>query len=265
MSIVIDTCARIAESNPYIWKLAWELLHKVPFLLPHDRSYRALRQFIASKPRGLFLDIGANDGISTLSFRKFDRQYRIVAIEPNPLLEPALKRIKRKDNRFDYLIAAAGSTASHMKFFVPVYKGIALHTFTSGDSNEITVAIESAFGRRVAAATEMQMFEARVFPLDELNLDPTIIKIDAEGFDLEVLKGLRKTIERARPFVIVEIVPADFTEITEFFHKRNYAVLGYDIALDRFTNKLINPHSRTSGYRNSFALPTEMTSALRTD
>lgn len=263
MSAVIETCARLAESNPYLWKLAWETLHRVPVLLPHDRSYHALRQFIAVKPAGLFLDIGANDGISTLSFRRFDRHYRIFAVEPNPFLQPALERIKRKDGNFDYLMAAAGSKTAQMKFFVPVFRGIAFHTFTSGDSAKILADIDKAFGKRVAAAIEMRMFEASVVPLDELNLTPTIIKIDAEGFDFEVLSGLTGTIERTRPFVIAEIVREEFAKNIDFFHARDYALLRYEIAADRFTTKLEISDSLASGYRNFFAVPVETLKSLR--
>jgi hypothetical protein len=61
----------------------------LPFLLPHDKSYRALRHFITLRPNGLFLDVGANDGISALSFRRFDKTYRILSLEPNgPLFSP---------------------------------------------------------------------------------------------------------------------------------------------------------------------------------
>src|SRR5207253_7074678 len=69
MNAFVEGCARVAELHPFVWKLAWEAVHRLPFLLPHDKSYNAFRHFIASRPSGLFLDVGANDGISILSFR----------------------------------------------------------------------------------------------------------------------------------------------------------------------------------------------------
>jgi FkbM family methyltransferase len=257
MPLVRDACARLAESNPYFWKLAWESLHWFPMLLPHDRSYNALRHFITLKPNGLFLDVGANDGISTLSFRRFDREYRIFAVEPNPFLEPALRRIKLKDRNFDYMIGAAGYQASRMTLSVPIFRGIAFHTFTSDDQAKIAVAIENAFGARVAGATRMRSFETKVLPLDELELEPTIIKVDAEGFDFQILKGLTTTIERSRPFIMAEVAVADIADIGEFFAARNYHVLGYDIELDRFTGGPISSNQLASGHRNFFAVPDE--------
>ncbi len=121
----------IAELHPYTWRLAWLCVRHFSFLLPHDKSYYALRHFIALRPNGLFLDVGANDGISALSFRYFDKDYRILSLEPNLLLETSLKKIKASDPHFDYLMAGAGSQPSQVQFHVPVYKGVVLHTSTS--------------------------------------------------------------------------------------------------------------------------------------
>lgn len=58
------------------------------------------------------------------------------------------------------------------------------------------------------AANEKETGEVivEVCALDELNL-PTIgfIKIDVEGFELDVLKGARKTIEKDKPNLLIEI------------------------------------------------------------
>ena len=108
LSSIQSAVASVAQSHPYIWKFSWDAVHRLPFLLPHDKSYKAFRHFIKSAPAGLFLDVGANDGISVLSFRKFDKDYRILSLEPNPLLEPALKKIKERDSRFDYRMVGAG-------------------------------------------------------------------------------------------------------------------------------------------------------------
>jgi hypothetical protein len=61
-SAFVEGCARLAEVHPFAWKVAWEAVHQLPFLLPHDKSYNAFRHFIAKQPNGLFLDVGANDG-----------------------------------------------------------------------------------------------------------------------------------------------------------------------------------------------------------
>jgi FkbM family methyltransferase len=261
-SRVVEACARIAELHPFVWKLAWEALHRLHFLLPHDKSYHALRHFIAARPGGLFLDVGANDGISVLSFRRFDKDYRILALEPNPLLEPALKKIKSADARMDYRMVGAGSAPMHLQFFVPIYRGIVLHTFTSASREQVEASVAGSYGKSIAAAAEIKPFEGEVIRLDDLGVDPAIIKIDAEGFDHDVLVGLRATIERARPFIITEIAGIDYDKIKNYFDERRYVLLVYDIAADRFSLDIDSCRSSTSGQRNFFAVPQERLASI---
>jgi FkbM family methyltransferase len=248
---------QLAESHPYSWKLAWEGVHRFKFLLPHDKSYCALRHFIAAKPGGLFLDIGANDGISALSLRRFTADYRILSLEPNHLLEPALKKIKSADPLFDYRMIGAGATAAKTSFFVPSYRGIVLHTFVSADRDQVARAIGQCFGPRIARNTSIVSVEGDVVPIDALDVAPTIMKIDAEGFDYQVLLGAAETIARLRPFIMVEVAWADQNRIIEFFAERKYTVLTYGANLDRFHPATVSVPVMTSGQRNCFAVPTE--------
>ena len=262
---LIEICARLAETHPFVWKLAWEAVHRLSFLLPHDQSYRAFRHFIAVRPQGLFLDVGANDGISVLSFRKFDKQYRILGLEPNPALEPALRRIKSEDPRFDYKMVGAGAVAARLQFFVPVYKGIVLHTFTSSRSEQVQYSVARSFGKSVAAAIVIKPFEAEIIRLDDLGVDPAIIKVDAEGFDYDVLVGLTKTIERSRPFIVTEIAAPEYDKVKSYLKERNYALLLYDIGNDCFSADVDSygtAVSAMSGHRNFFAAPAEMVNSL---
>jgi FkbM family methyltransferase len=262
---IVESCARLAETHPFVWKFAWEAVHKLPFLLPHDQSYKAFRHFIAVRPQGLFLDVGANDGISVLSFRKFSKQYRILGLEPNLALEPALKRLKAEDSLFDYKMVGAGATPAKLLFFVPVYKNIVLHTFTSSSEEQVRLSVGRSFGSSVAAATVIHPFEAEIIRLDDLNVDPAIIKVDAEGFDYDVLVGLKSTIERSRPFIATEIAPSVYDRVKSYLNECRYMLLLYDINNDCFAPDVASYRkavSAMSGHRNFFAVPEEMTDSL---
>jgi FkbM family methyltransferase len=261
MNRAVHFCAQQLQRHPYSWKLAWEAVHRIPFLLPHDKSYHALRHFVVLRPEGLFLDIGANDGISALSFRRFSKSYRILSLEPNVLLEPALKRLKRADPHFDYKIVAAGSASERMRFFVPVYKNIVLHTFTSGNRDQVLEAITKSFGRSVASAVDIRSFDSEIIPVDSLNIEPAIIKIDAEGFDYAVLKGLTATIKRSRPFIMSEVGAAEYGQINTFLEELRYKLLTYDIFADTFgvARTDLSDAARTEPpHRNLFAAPDEI-------
>jgi FkbM family methyltransferase len=262
---LVERCARLAESHPFVWKLAWEAVHRLTFLLPHDQSYRAFRHFVALRPQGLFLDIGANDGISVLSFRKFSKTYRILGLEPNPALEPALRRIRSRDPLFDYKMVGAGAGPLQLAFFVPTYKGIVLHTFTSSSREQVQFSVGRSFGKSVGDAIVIHQFEARIVRLDDLNVDPAIIKVDAEGFDYDVLIGLENTIDRSRPFIATEIASPEHDKVKTYLDKKNYVLLLYDISNDYFAEDLASypaAVSAMSGHRNFFAVPKERVSSL---
>jgi len=250
--------AQIAEFHPYGWRLAWTAARRLPFLLPHDKSYNAFRHFVALKPDGLFVDIGANDGISALSFRRFDRSYRIFSLEPNQLLKPWLQEVKDSDAHFEYMMVGAGSAPARVRFYVPIYRGVVLHTFASANLEGTRSTLAGSFGEAIAAACRIDAVDAEIVRLDDLNLDPTIVKVDAEGFDHDVLIGAVRTVEKCRPFVVVEIEDAHASAIRDYFETRRYRLLGYDIARDRFDPETGAQRSGRSGERNLFAIPEEM-------
>jgi FkbM family methyltransferase len=229
-------------------------------LLPHDKSYNAFRHFVKVVPQGLFLDIGANDGITALGFRKFSIDYRILSLEPNPLLEPGLAKIKDSDPLFDYRLVGAGSRPASVILYMPVYRGIALHTYTSGNLNQSKATLRHICGNYVAEAAEIREFSVHIVTVDSLAVDPSIVKIDVEGFDYEVLLGAVQTIERNRPFIAIELAWARRTVVEAFFNERGYVLLSYSVRRDRFGPD--NPNGQSTGERNSFAVPRERLEAL---
>jgi FkbM family methyltransferase len=262
LSSIQSAVASVAQSHPYIWKFSWDALHRLPFLLPHDKSYNAFRHFIKSSPAGLFLDVGANDGISVLSFRKFDRDYRILSLEPNPLLEPALKKIKERDSRFEYRMVGAGDRPARLKLYVPSYRGVVLHILAAVEREQVVTALANCFGRSVAKRCTIDPVEGEIIRIDDLKVEPSIVKIDAEGFDYQVLLGAGETIAHSRPFVMVEIAFAAKHNITDFFAQRDYLLAAYDIDQDRFTETVGEFGWGPSGERNIFGIPKEKMAAL---
>jgi FkbM family methyltransferase len=192
----------------------------------------------------------------------FDRDYKILSLEPNRLLEPALAKIAHKDPLFQYRILGAGSHQDRLTFFVPVYRGVVLHTFTSSNREQVLNAIESSFGKKVARKIRIERVDCDVVPIDHLEVDPSIIKIDAEGLDYEVLLGASATISRTRPFVVVEVGWASLDKVLAFFRNNDYTPLVYDLGADLFRRDIAGYIKAESGYRNLFAVPNEVVANL---
>lgn len=144
--------------------------------------------FLASVARGgTALDIGANVGNHSLAFaRHFDH---VIAFEPNPELWASIDRNVALNPwaSIDVRKIGLGDQSAEMPLHV-TSDGHALSTFLPGELDHFT--------------THMVRVEAG----DDLDLPPiAAIKIDVQGFEGPVLRGLRRTIERDKPAIWIEI------------------------------------------------------------
>ena len=76
--------------------------------------------------------------------------------------------------------------------------------------------------------------------LDELELDPDFVKIDVEGAELGVLQGLRDTIARCHPVMMIERSER-IDEVIEFLKASSYAAFAYNPASGDFSQYLSQP------------------------
>lgn len=219
--------AEALKRRPHTWSWAWNTLPRIRFLLPHDSSYYGFQQLVRTGG-GLFLDVGANNGITAAGFRRLNDSYRILSIEANRHLEPALMRMKRYLPRFDYMIIAVGSRRDKLRLYTPFFRGIAIHSHTSSSMDYLKISLERDFSSKVVAQLSYDEQTVDVVPIDDLGLEPDIVKIDVEGMDYEVLHGMRGTIERSRPSVMMEFTPGKMEDIGTFFEERSYDLCWFD-------------------------------------
>lgn len=217
----------LVESHPYIWYLAWKLSHYLPLILPHDKIYLATDHF-GLAPGDLVLDVGANDGISTLSFHHVNSHLKMFSIEANAMHRGSLEKLKSRLPAFDYRIAGAGSERGNLTLYTPKYRFVNLHTFASTDENLVRKGVTEVFGKRVGKRVKILPSLVEIIPLDELRLAPRVIKIDVEGFEYFVLKGAMETLRRHRPFLILETDHDNGGLVAQLLQDLDYIILDYD-------------------------------------
>jgi FkbM family methyltransferase len=204
------------------------------FLLrrPHDLDYSAFALFPQSD--GLFLDIGANAGMSAMSFRIYQRGARILAIEPNPYHEPDLRWTQRLVGRMEYGLWAAGETPGEAELYVPVYRKVPITAEASLSRRfvEESSSLRDQLGPRMKAPDfEIVRHSVEVRRLDDLRLAPAFVKVDVQGSEHPTLLGLKATLDAYGPPVLVES-PSEETQ--QFM-----ATLGYGAyALDHTSRQL---------------------------
>ena len=224
---------RVSVSNIYIYALVRNSISKLSFLLPHDPDFYAFRK--VGGGQHVFLDVGANDGVSARAYRKLVPNRPIVSIEPNPHHEPSLKKVKKSINDFTYHLIGAGDKEGQFVLYTPIYKGVPLTNYASLDIETARKNLDRHMNiRNIGKNAEFLRNDVVIKKLDELNLDPAIIKIDVEGFEDNVITGLAETIKKSRPMIMVEHNHRSYSAIKAMLTAQDYTVNAYDVPTDKF-------------------------------
>jgi FkbM family methyltransferase len=146
------------------------------------------------KAGDLFVDVGANEGMmSLLASHLVGPAGRVIAFEPNPEPRGVFEQNVRQNaiRNIEIHACGLGAETSELTLFIPD-RNSGEGTFT---------ALDTLPGRSVVCPVEVG---ADVLAGQR----PALIKIDVEGFEIQVLRGLRPILAGAKPFVLTEVVAA---------------------------------------------------------
>lgn len=139
------------------------------------------------KPGSIVIDVGANIGDHTIAYIQAVGPFgTVVAYEPHPLAFCCLHRNCRSSINVQ---AALGNSLGNVAFL----------------RNETNVGASyiSDYGATTVALTTMDREMERLF--NGIPTNVSLIKIDVEGHELEVLKGGRNTILSHKPVIVAEL------------------------------------------------------------
>jgi FkbM family methyltransferase len=166
---------------------------------------RALYRLADALRPEVFVDVGAHLGYYAVRMAK--RCERVVAFEPNPISRAKLARnvaLNGLDN-VSVLPYACGEGSYRARLWLAGSGSTLLEGYVRGESAEVEVV-----------------------PLDEVVERADIVKIDVEGYDWQVLKGMERLIEEQRPTIIIEhhdfrhYRTSHYPLIKEFLRGRGY-------------------------------------------
>jgi FkbM family methyltransferase len=143
---------------------------------------------------GLILDVGAHDGLLTLPLARLPGA-RVLAFEPLPSAHARLAAACAGLANVELRREALGAAPGRLMLSVPVVDGVPAEQWAS---------LAKDYGAFASVTTEAHAVE--VITIDSLDLsDVTHMKVDAEGFEQEVLEGARATLSRCRPVLSLEL------------------------------------------------------------
>jgi len=192
----------------------------------HEEDFRLFANF-DGRP-GLFVDVGANMGFSAISFRNVNATMRILSFEILPWLEGVLKLVRADVANFDFRMFGVSDQTRSATLYVPVYVDLLCTPWASLDRGQFELPHRRAEWHTMTGADEIELVEVPIAlrALDDLNLAPTIIKIDVEGVELPTLRGMRRTLAAYRPLVMIE--KNDDLRFVQFMEGLGYEAMGYD-------------------------------------
>lgn len=231
---------------------SWDTLNEIN----NEPEVLVVEEILAKHVDFIFLDVGCNKGEYTYAASKFLEPYNIYSFEPNPKLNYVLSKIFSEVNVLPYALSNEETKA---KFKVPSLNG-------HEDDSLGSLNTES----KETNETSADIFEVQCKRLDDVVASYKIkrvdfIKIDVEGFELNVLEGAQHTIEEHSPLLLIEIEkkhnqPHTVLEIINSInskHQHKYKVFYFNISTYHLTEVTYEPSQNqadwgTRKYVNNF-------------
>lgn len=154
--------------------------------------------------KGCFLDIGANIGNHTLYFFQKNLIKSAYCFEPVKDTFDILKKnieINKLQNKVNLFNVGVGQTKGKAVLKYYNSNNIGMSQLSSAPNGDIPIV-----------------------SIDDLNIEEKInfVKIDVEGFEANVIKGMTETLKRNKPLIMIEIRDYLFAEINNILQSLGY-------------------------------------------
>ena len=189
---------------------------------------------LASWSHGI-IDLGANSGVYALAAEAVNRGARIYAIEPfPPVVEVLARNIELNESTIQLHDVAISDHVGQERLFS-----------TNESKFEYSASLNADFNpdADVSTMVEVMTLDALLdrHPMDSVDL----IKIDTEGQEVAVLSGMRRTLERFSPNMLVEVLDETAERaVLQITNEYGYAYVWIDEAVGRVTERPSHYRSR---------------------
>ncbi len=211
---MINFIKTIVKSNRFLIILAEKISTNLK--INFEREYK-IASFI-KKPT--IIDIGAHLGESIHGFRKYSNDCSIFSFEPNLKLYNRIKKTFKNINKIKIFDYAISNTKIH-HLYIPKIFGFELSLWSTFSKSYLKQRWVDFTGINFKKLS-LSKIKIKSVKLDQFKFKPHIIKIDAEGCELEIIKSAKKTIKKNMPVLIIEFHHKNFKLIKKELLKMNY-------------------------------------------
>jgi len=168
-------------------------------ILMHRKRIRKFLNNTELKISTIF-DVGSNNGDYSLLFNKIYPGVKIFAFEPNPYLFKIAKKNTKNFKNIKIVQRAVGNSNSLTKLEIDQNSSLTTSlAIKNKDSNTYKI-IKFLYGEKNGETAKIKLIKLDSFI--KKNKSPDFIKIDVEGFEEEVLKGLKNNLKTIKLVMI---------------------------------------------------------------
>ena len=222
------------------------------FLLPHEEDIYGLN-YLKLDDKKTIIDIGASDGLYFKSVRSIGINSKFVCFEALKINKKYLGKIKKKDKNFKFYIIALGNQNNYLSIYTPLSKNHFLYNYSSFSKSESKAILALRNFGIDLKNIKFKKNKVKQRKLDLFKFNPSLLKIDVEGYENKVLLGAIKTIKKYKPAIYVEnnLGETKFNTVS-FFAKKLYK-FGYKPYIFNFEQKSFLKYNQNKASRRFFS------------
>ncbi len=147
-----------------------------------------------------FVDVGVNTGQTMLKLRSVDADINYLGVEPNSNCVYYSNRLIEENNFKNTTILPVGISEENEL-------GVLCFFHTSKTDSSASMITDFRANQKIERKEYIPLFNLESLKKEINHELISVLKIDVEGAELEVIKSFKQAIEKSKPIILIEILP----------------------------------------------------------